>query len=584
MAFIFAIASLKAAPQTEVSSAWSGTFRRIGNTESITEDGYYLVACKAWDGSAYFMSNQVPSKGQNKKLVGLSISDNLPTTIDAPPTGIVWKCRKQSANEIAFTSTDGRTAVYAEHGDQTDIVLSESEATYWNVSSLADGTFTLRHPKSDRNFLSIYKVSQATFGNYKNYDSNSLYIYKWARPLNEVSGEAQLPADGTRVGFYMQGFVAEAKEGGELAATDAAELLLNNGSMAPDLPSAIWTCHHHGAATFTLANEQGRYLGHDLQLSHGKALWQVADGKIGTAGGEEVPRFLVFNKEEQRFVLADGEKPTHHVPATFVAVGNEPDSLWKDGIKTLSGAWSAKRLAAISWQEVNALDLTDISLPKQVKKFVNRPGDRHIILYIEENEATGGMALGDILIAKGESGYSLLTSTSLTDKQTIAFDRDFQVGEHMLSYTRQAAAGDGWETIVLPFQADVPKKWQAKVLDLFIEDEPSFRNVECIPAHTPAIIRRTEENGTEAVTFLCKAGTIKAEAAEQSEFMGTYTPLTVGSAEDSIYLLNADGTAFVKAAAGSRLMPFRAAFKLKAAGNTKQPAGKAPLALPLNKK
>lgn len=570
VAFIFALASLKAAPQAEDSSVGSGTFQRIGSTEQLTGSGYYLIACQAFDGSYYLMSNQVRQKGQSKKLVGLPISGDIPPSISAPSATAVWRLKKQSANEVALISTDGSAAVYAKQGDQTNIELSASTATYWTISNLTEGTFALQHPDSEKNFLSIYKEGQATFGNYKNYDSNRLYIYKFAEPLSDAIGEAKRPADGARVGIYAAEFLAEAEDTGGLTAAEASELQLANGSMAPDLRQSIWTCRHNGTASFTLTDEQGRYLDHQLQLSHVKAEWQVTGGKIAPVGSEEALSILVLDKEQHRFLLVDGNQPSHHLPATFVPIGTEPDSLQNGGVKILSGAWSAKRLAAILWKDVDALDLTGISLPNATKKFVNRPGDRHTIIYINESAAGQGMALGDFLIAKGESGYSLLTVSSLTDKQAIAFDRDFQVGEQMLTYTRQAAPGDGWETIVLPFQADVPKKWQAKVLSLYAEGELSFRDTEVIPSHTPAIIRRTEESGTEQVTFSAKAGNVSATQPEATVFMGTYKPITIASAEDNVYLLNADGTAFVKAAAGSRLMPFRAALNLKQSGKEKK--------------
>lgn len=580
VAFIFALASLKAAPQTENSSVGSGTYQRIGNTEWLTENGYYLIACKACDGNYYLMSSQAKQKEQNKKLVGLPISGDVPPTISAPPATAIWKLKKQGANELALISTDGSTAVYAKQGDQTNIVLSASATTYWETSNVTEGTFTLRHPDSEKNFLSIYKESQATFGNYKNYDSNRLYIYKFAEPLSDVLGEAKRPEDGARVGIYAADFLAEAEEKGGLTAAEASELQLANGSMAPDLHQGIWLCRHNGTALFTLTDEQGRYLNHELQLSHVKADWQIVGGKITPASNKETLSILVLDKEQRRFLMADGNKPSHHLPAAFVPIGPKPDSLQNDGVKILSGAWSTNRLATILWQDVNALDLTGISLPNAIKKFVNRPGDRHTIIYINESAAAQGMALGDFLIAKGENGYSLLTASSLTDKQAIAFDRDFQVGEQMLTYTRQAAPGDGWETIVLPFQADVPKKWQAKVLDHYAEGELSFRDTEVIPSHTPAIIRRTEEHGTEQVTFSAKAGSISAVQPEAAVFMGTYKPRTIASAEENIYLLNTDGTAFVKAAAGSRLMPFRAALNLKQTGKEKKQLRIAPIGLP----
>ena len=46
---------------------------------------------------------------------------------------------------------------------------------------------------------------------------------------------------------------------------------------------------------------------------------------------------------------------------------------------------------------------------------------------------------------------------------------------------------------------------------------------------------------------------------QHGTFVGTYSPLIIESAAPAYYFLNSDGTQFVRAAAGSRLAPFRAA-------------------------
>lgn len=577
--FFLAFAIGKMQAQADQSSARQNMYQLVSTAEELNEEDCYLIGCKGYDKKLYLMSHKQPSGKNNKKLLGITSSTQPPAAIYEPQESVVWKLKKSGDRRIAITTTDGTGLVSASDGSKTDMELGVKEPTFWDITCTDESTFTFAHPESSSNYLSIYVYTQPLFGNYKGYDSNRLYIYRLTKHIGEATGEARLPQDGARVGIYAKGLMATHTPEGEMMGQDASHLLLRNGTFAPDLQGSVWTCHHKGNELFTLTNTEGLHLNAELKPGTEAAVWQIENGRITMANANNGHHILTFNEEKNRFVLVEAEADIATELATFVSIGHSPDSTLKDGVKILSGAWSTARLSATDWNGAAALDLTGISLPSHIEKFANRPADRHTLIYINVSDTESASVPWDFLIGKKGDTYSLLTHNRLTDKLSISFDREIQVADKQLSYTRKAAPGYGWETIVLPFSADVPKNWVAQICLGYESDKLSFEETKTIPANTPAIIRRTNEAETESVTFLSNAGTIPTGLPETDLFKGTYLPLTVASAEEGFYLLNADGTAFVRAAAGSKLMPFRAAIQIKPAQASPKKRGKATLSL-----
>ena len=578
--FFLAFAIEKAQAQADNSSAEQNMYQLVSTAEALNEEDCYLIGCKGYDKKLYLMSHKQPIGKNNKRLLGIAASSQPPAAIYEPPTATIWRLKKGGSKGIAIIAADGVNKLCAQDGSKTDMELSDKGPTYWNMTCTAEGTFTFAHPESSSNYLSIYVYTQPLFGNYKGYDSNQLYLYRLTQHIGETTGEARLPENGARVGIYAKGVLATSSPEGEMKGQDASHLLLRNGTFAPDLHGSVWTCRHKGNEQFTLTNEEGLHLNASLKPDTEAAVWQIENGKITIANASSGHDILVFDAERNRFVLVDATADVDTELATFVSIGHNPDSTLKEGVKILSGAWSTARLSATEWKGATALDLTGISLPNKVEEFAHRPSDRHTYIYINVLDTESASVPWDFLIGKKGDAYSLLTTTSLTDKQALSFDREFQVADKQLSYTRKAAPGTGWETIVLPFSADVPKNWVAQIFRRYESGKLSFEETKTIPAHTPAIIRRLNEADTESVTFLSNAGTIKTALPETDLFKGTYAPLTVASAEEGFYLLKADGTAFVRAAAGSKLMPFRAGILLGSPQASPRRSSKASLSLP----
>lgn len=550
----------EAAANGEAVERW---FVQVRSLDALTEEGCYLIGAVGWDGSFYLMSQQANSAGD--KLTGRRETTPPGQPVQSPDEALVWRFKRQGTGKLAVCTPDGSRAIYVPKDGETGIALKEDNATSWTASANGDGTFTLANAQAGNRFLALYAlVGSASWGNYteNGADSNSLYIYKQATSSAEIPGEAALPDDGSRVMLYCNGKLGTTGHGNGLSATDATPYLLTDGTAAPGL-QGIWTCRHTaGSGSFSLRDDNGLFLGHDLATGTAEALWRVENGKIAPAGAGDAVRILVYDTASGTFALTD-EAEGGCSPAVFVAVGEQPDSALADGTKRLAGAWNAYRLAATDWRNVDCLDLRTISLPLAALEFANRPDDRHTFIYISETDAGSVPPTWDFVVSqKGDSRY-LLTRTEIKEGWPLPVTEPFSYDASKLSYTRAMKADGGWETLCLPFDTEVPDGCTAATLADYADGELAFSYARELPAGTPAIVRPASPEGEVAeTTFNSLAGEFSGQAPEAGVFRGTYVRYEVESGNAGLFLLNATGEAFVRAAAGSYLTPFRAAICL----------------------
>ena len=153
---------------------------------------------------------------------------------------------------------------------------------------------------------------------------------------------------------------------------------------------------------------------------------------------------------------------------------------------------------------------------------------------------------------------ALVRRDGLKDKASFFTDRPIRAEAGQLSYVRADCETDGWYSLCLPFEAVsaeaeifTPSSLQSDTLFLAVQDR--------LTAGRPALFRALQPG---SVTFTCTACQLTAATANDACLCGVFRPWPVPSSGGSIHLFSSPRNAFVRAAAGSLLPPFRAALVL----------------------
>jgi len=480
--------------------------------------------------------------------------------LNSPTTATTWPSRCKRGR--------GDYYLYSESGTN-NLELAAKKSTTWNVSTGDDGTFVFNNAGDADYFLGIYTVNYVVFGNYKSNgnagaDNVNLKLYK-LKNFAATTGSNAMPAEGDRVAFATAAKVSTSAFEG----TEPEPYLLSDGTLAPADGLGSWTCHVSGSQ-FTLQAADGTYLGHDLSASATAAAWQILNGHIATA--ESTPRYLVYRSDANTFLAAtaDDINEAGGVSAILRSVGDDPtEELDSEGLKTLRGAWTADALAALSLDDVLALDLGEIILPAAPLAFANTPATPNMPVYVAESQQAYVPSAWGFVVLKGESANKLLTQVTLEDKAALYLPESFTAKAGQIAYERDAYADGGWETLCLPFACSKPSGFTVAQLQSVKDDEIIFEEVSSIAANTPLIIlNESESGGTSTLTLSCQSGTVSTATPPTSgDLRGTYQPITI-STESGIYFLDEDGQTFVLTAAGSHLAPFRAYLQLSSTTKT----------------
>lgn len=438
----------------------------------------------------------------------------------------------------------------------TSLIATATEPYVWNMTTAAEGLFYLTNKDNSR-WLALYREQTPHFGCYSNVtptDCNTLIIYKYlGGEANQ--GSAQMPEDRSDVvladGMRLMGT--------DLKTINAAETLLSDGTTAQTDALKPWLVQHRPDSCFVLQKSDGTFLDYTLQHSATEALWRINQGQITTV--EDQPRSLSFSSSG---LLTLSAEETGNGTVSFVkAAPPAQASTAPDGTTTLKGGWTATALEQTDWSATTTLDLTAISLPVRSFSFVNRPTDRHTFVLVAEADAAHIPQSWPFVVASDGERFCLLTPSAIQDRQAFSPPVDISYKASQVTYTRQAYADGGWETLCLPFATTIPNNFRAQTLQEAQTDTLIFRPIQNVPAHTPVIIRYGNpfEGQIPLTLTATQDGTFTAHQTESGEtaLRGSYTPFVAGGElVQAAYLLSPTGTAFVKAAEESRLAPFRA--------------------------
>ena len=227
---------------------------------------------------------------------------------------------------------------------------------------------------------------------------------------------------------------------------------------------------------------------------------------------------------------------------------------------------TADELAAKDLGGVTCLDLSGISLPEGATAFRHTPVEPNLLIYVRSEDANRVPEAWRFAVARAEDGEArLLHSFELTDSAPLFIPFPFAVSTGQLRYTRRLIADGNWQTLCLPFDADAVEgqgQFEAgKALGMDGE-ALAFGETETIAGGAAHILRTVGTAATDGrltVTFSSKACTVSPTLGYlyQGIWGTNYRQMAVADANESIYLLTADGSTFAHAAASSTLAPFR---------------------------
>ena len=227
---------------------------------------------------------------------------------------------------------------------------------------------------------------------------------------------------------------------------------------------------------------------------------------------------------------------------------------------------TAAELAAKDLGGVTCLDLSGISLPEGATAFRHTPVEPNLLIYVRSEDANRVPEAWRFAVARAENGEArLLHSFELTDGAPLFIPCPFAVSTGQLRYTRRLIADGNWQTLCLPFDADaVEGQGQFEAGKALGMDGAAlaFGETQTITGGAAHILRTVGTAATDGrltVTFSSKACTVAPTLGYlyQGIWGTNYRQMAVADANESIYLLTADGSTFAHAAAGSTLAPFR---------------------------
>ncbi len=543
--------------QTAFAEDGSEVYFPAYEIENLQDGLSCLIGAVGEDGRVALMTSDVRDK---KQLWAIESTQDAQRGIASPSAKCVWLLQSNDDGTYNIQTSEGK---YLNTADGAALSLDTKSKSRWNIAP-SDMGFVISAVATPDRSLGLYAwQKELFFANYK-HSANATPTLQIFVPKTALPGaEIVWPEPDSEVLLSVGGLSASVSPEG-LSVVAATGCRLSDGSMIVPQGASTFVCRYVGDSVFVLQNDEG-YFSHSLAYAETPEYWSVdAVGlKACDATGVEISEpYLVYNKTISEFCLIPASEVwrASYVPAMLSGCAPEAtEELSEEGVKTLRGGWSTEALSAVSWQGVSALDLRALALPTATQAFVHRPLQCNSPILVN---AEASMHLVKdwpfVLQCDGEDAQ-LLSPFTLSDGVPLKWGGSFCAPEGILSYARQMHADGGWETLCVPFATMVPDGFEVRVPGEISENEITFQKVERLEANQAAIVRYVGavETGSALLHLNNDAETVQPAS---SDFLlrGLYDTLRVEGNESGIYLLNTSGQAFVRAASGSWVAPFRA--------------------------
>ena len=530
----------------------------VYDLESLQDGVSCLIGAIGDDGRVALMTS-VPRKGS--QLLGVAVQSNAQGSVEVSSSECLWCLQRNTDGTFDILTPEGK---YLNTADGANVALAAKRKSQWNIFPLKNG-FVFSAVETPQRSLGLYAwLAELYFANYTASQNTTPTLQIFVPQAALPDAEIVFPTPGSEVVLTVgEKAVAVSQQGN--AMVSAAGCRLSDGTMAIPQGASAFVCEYVNDSVFLLRNEQG-YLSHSLTCADLPAHWTLdAVGCVACdALGENISEpYLAYNKETEEFCLISREDVGN---ASFLPVlptecaPEATEEISEEGVKTLRGGWSIEALASVNWQGISALDIRELVLPQTMVDFRHRPAACNIPILVDTDTPERLVeAWPFVLLCEGESAR-LATAFTLADGVPLKWKGRFSAAPGDLTYTRQMHADGGWETLVVPFDTRVPDEFEARVPGEISANEIIFTKTDRLQANRAAIIRhKGAANGERPQLNLCNDSENVGAAISETFLQGVYDTLRVQENGASIYLLDASGQNFVKAAAGSWVAPFRAA-------------------------
>lgn len=523
------------------------TFKRITQLSEIDDYACYAIVFPDNGGNDVAVSTALFRDTKLKAYESGNVADE---EMNMPLETVGWAIKRLDNGHVELHATSTGSVLRRTTPGDVGLELADKPDAQceWEIVSMAEGRFNFCEPHTGRGISRSVVSNTQVFDNYKYPPKNGFCIYRHSTRYADQTGRAELPADGRKVTLCNEGYVPT----GAGTAAEATEYMLCDGQLAQMPGMQIWTCERTGGNDFTLRNGAD-YLGYDLKPQAARAVWRITDGHICTT--ENTPRYLCYDAAQHSWqVVAENEAK---ITALTAYVADAPQKNTIEGICRLSGGWKAKDLAEIPLADVYCLDLTEAILPRTPHRFNHPAATANMPVFVSADMAHCIPASWPFVISCGTE-CKLLKPFTLKDREPFMTDRSFKVDAGLLSYTRSGMQSGKWQTLCLPFAANV-EGFYAAALSAVNDGRLTFTEAVTLEAGRAYIVSEPDsQNGQRILQIHSTACTVAPNIPQTGTLQGVFMPFTVARTTDGIYMLSPQTDEFRHAAAGSSLAPFRA--------------------------
>lgn len=525
----------------------TATFKRITQLSEIDDYSCYAIVFPDNGGNAVAVSTAL---FRGTKLKAYESGNMADEEMNMPLETVSWTIKRLDNGHVELHATSTGSVLRRTTPGDVGLELADKPDAQceWEIVSVAEGRFNFCEPHTGRGISRSVVSNTQVFDNYKNPPKNGFCIYRHSTRYADQTGRAELPADGRMVTLCNEGYVPT----GAGTSAKATEYMLCDGQLAQMPGMQIWTCERTGGNDFTLRNGAD-YLGYDLKPQAARAVWRIIDGHICTT--ENTPRYLCYDAAQHSWQVVTEKEAT--ITALTAYVADAPHTDTTEGICRLSGGWNAKDLAEIPLADVYCLDLTEAILPRTPHRFNHPAATANMPVFVSADMAHCIPASWPFVISCGTE-CKLLKPFTLKDREPFMTDRSFKVDAGLLSYTRSGMQSGKWQTLCLPFAANV-EGFHAAALSAVNDGRLTFTEAATLEAGRAYIVSEPDsQSGQRILQIHSTACTVAPNIPQTGTLQGVFMPFTVARTTDGIYMLSPQADEFRHAAAGSSLAPFRA--------------------------
>lgn len=521
---------------------------------SVIGPGIYAISTLNAEGTEYFMTSSLyPNSKKGTKLKGerYAVAADGRVTLDVG--NALWQVETLGRDKVALYSYAEQSYLARKADGKLGLTFTQSlsDRVMWTSTVLSNGNVLLSD--GERALALDENDSHVNlFDNYSNeylpHMKNGLKLYKLGAAVSQ--GNMKMPENGQRY-CIASNYTLCLKDGKEHSNTDA---LLCDGSIAPFEQLAVWTAHLQGDSTFVLKNDEG-YLDYNLKANASKFVWRLRNGYWQTDEAE--PRYVSY--ADGAWVVSTWAEMQQ--PALLSEVAEEPGrSVTAAGTCLLTGGWTTSGLKNLDFDGIKCLDVTKAILPKDVKAFTQQ--QYNCPVFVGEAQAAAVQNVWHFVVLCSGADCELLDQKLvITDKQPLNTDREIRIAEGQVSYRRTAENSTAWQTLSLPYDAEVITG-TAYACTGMSGDSLSFEQVKALSAHTGYIIKPSKDGVIEVLSVKGHINVTSAGTQQNLLKANEYDWLVIADGQATCYMLHPTLQNFVPAPSNSRLAPFRAYMRM----------------------